>query len=213
MDDTFITTKKAKEILCITAKTLRMWDSENKIRTIRAPSGIRRYNLKDIQDIISWSSHTNQKQKICYRRVSSAKQMDDLKRQQDFFRSKFPDYKLVTDVGSGINWKRKGLKTILEQSMQGNISEVVVAHRDRLCRFAYELLGWIFSYNGIKLVVLNQEKDESPDSELTDDILSIYSCRKMGKRRYNNNKKVEIISNKPTENNNETMDGDKEICL
>lgn len=218
MDDTFITTKKAKEILCITAKTLRIWDTENKIRTIRTPSGIRRYNLKDIQDIISRSSNTNKKEKICYCRVSSPKQVDDLKRQQDFFRSKFSDYKLVTDVGSGINWKRKGLQAILEQSMQGNISEVVVAHRDRLCRFAYELLEWIFNYNGVKLVVLNEETDKSNDRELTDDILSIihiYSCRKMGKRRYkkDNNKKVEIISNKPTENNNETMDGNKEICL
>ena len=73
------------------------------------------------------------KKKIAYCRVSSKKQADDLERQKNFFTTKFPDYELVTDIGSGINWKRKGLKTILESAMSGDISELVVAHRDRLC--------------------------------------------------------------------------------
>lgn len=148
-EDEFVNTKKAVQLLQITSKTLRIWDKENKIRTIRTPSGIRRYNLKDIQNILSCSiSHEEQrkenKQKVCYARVSSQKQMDDLNRQKDFFRTQFPDHILVTDVASGINWKRKGLQTLLEQSMSGSISEIVVAHRDRLCRFAFELLEWIF---------------------------------------------------------------------
>jgi predicted site-specific integrase-resolvase len=94
---------------------------------------------------------------------------------------------VVEDTGSGINWKRKGLKTILGQSMSGDIEEVVVAHRDRLCRFGFELIEWILESNGVKLTVLDRENSKSPDEELTDDILSIihvYSCRKMGQRRY-----------------------------
>jgi predicted site-specific integrase-resolvase len=83
--------------------------------------------------------------------------MDDLERQKAFFRSKFRDHNLVADIGSGINWKRKGLKTILEQSMQGKISQIVVAHRDRLCRFAFELLESIFKINGVELLVLDEE--------------------------------------------------------
>ena len=163
MENEYITTTKAKEILKVSFKTISRWAKTGKINFITAPSGRKRYNIKDIYNIASSHTTTNQKQKICYCRVSSAKQMDDLKRQQDFFREKFPSHKLVTDVGSGINWKRKGLKTILEQSMQGNISEIVVAHRDRLCRFAFELLEWIFSSNGIKLVVLNEDKEHSTD--------------------------------------------------
>jgi predicted site-specific integrase-resolvase len=119
---------------------------------------------------------------------------------------------LVTDVGSGINWKRKGLTTILDKAMHGDISEIVVAHRDRLCRFAFELLEWIFERNGVKLVVLNEEKDHSSDQELTDDILSIihvYSCRKMEKRRYKNKDKENTpIPNPNTTTSIETMDGD-----
>jgi predicted site-specific integrase-resolvase len=209
MNDEFITTKEASKILQVTPKTLRMWDKEGKIRTIRTPSNIRRYNLIDVQNIIGLHNSTMEKEKICYARVSSRKQIDDLKRQEDFFRQKYPTYNVVTDVGSGINWKRKGLKTLLDRAMQGNISEIVVAHRDRLCRFAFELLEWIFERNGVKLVVLNEEKDHSTDKELADDILSIihvYSCRKMGKRRYKN-KKNKIISGSDTEETNETMDG------
>lgn len=215
MNDEYITTKEATKILQITAKTLHIWDKEGKIRTIRTPSNIRRYNNIDVQNIIGCNKSTVEKEKICYARVSSRKQIDDLKRQKDFFRQKYPTYNLVTDVGSGINWKRKGLKTLLDRSMQGNISEIVVAHRDRLCRFAFELLEWIFERNGVKLVVLDEEKDHSTDKELTDDILSIihiYSCRKMGRRRYKN-KKNKIISGSGTKETDETMDGYEKICL
>ena len=141
--------------------------------------------------------------------------MDDLERQKCYFKSRYPDHKLVTDIGSGLNWKRKGLKTILDLAMQGNISEVVVAHRDRLCRFAFELLEWILLRCEVQLVVLNGPKGQSSDSELADDILSIvhvYSCRQMGKRRYSH-KKDSSISNSEPEKNDEEVDGDKEVCL
>ena len=212
MEDEYITTKEAKEISKVTVKTLRLWDKEGKIRTIRTSSNIRRYNIKDIQNIINNSDTNQTKEKICYCRVSSREQMDDLDRQKDFFRNKFPTHVLVTDVGSGINWKRKGLTTILDKAMHGDISEVVVAHRDRLCRFAFELLEWIFKRNGVKLVVLNEEKDHSSDKDLTDDILSIihvYSNRKIGKRRYKyKNKENTSIPNSNTTTSTETVDGE-----
>ena len=212
MEDEYITTKEAKEISKVSVKTLRLWDKEGKIRTIRTSSNIRRYNIKDIQNIINNSDPDETKEKICYCRVSSREQMDDLDRQKDFFRNKFPTHNLVTDVGSGINWKRKGLTTILDKAMHGDISEVVVAHRDRLSRFAFELLEWIFKRNGVKLVVLNEEKDHSSDKDLTDDILSIihvYSNRKIGKRRYKyKNKENTSIPNSNTTTSAETVDGE-----
>lgn len=208
MHNEYIKVKKASELLRIAPNTLRKWDKEGKISSIRTPSNIRRFNIKDIQNIISGStvnSEEQEKERICYCRVSSQKQMDDLNRQKDFFKHKFPNHKLVTDVGSGINWKRKGLKTILEQTMSRNISEVVVAHRDRLCRFAFELLEWIFRKNGVKLLVLNEAKDQSHNTELSDDIMSIihvYSCRQMGKRRYKVQEN-ENLSNKNSEGANQ----------
>lgn len=214
--DKYINTKTAKEKLGVTVKTLRLWDKEGKVRTIRMPSGHRRYNFEDVQKYFNVHVTSEQKKKLCYCRVSSSKQVDDLERQKDFFRSQFPSHELVTDVGSGINWKRKGLRAILDRAMHDrDISEIVVAHRDRLCRFAFDLLEWIFNRLGVSLVVLDQTKDESGSSELADDILSIihvYSCRQMGSRRYKN-KKDKNSSDDATENYAETMDGDQEICL
>ena len=211
----FITPKEAKELLHITDKTLRIWAEEGKIGCIRTPSNVRRYNSKDIKRILNGGITPPEKQKICYCRVSSPKQMDDLKRQEDFFRQKYPSHVLVTDIGSGINWKRKGLKTILEQAMQGNISEIVVTHRDRLCRFAFDLLEHIFSINGVKLMVLNEKNGESTSKDLADDIMSIvhiYSCREMGRRRYKS-KENKTVSDFRTEENTKRMDEGEKICL
>jgi putative resolvase len=213
IENGFITPKEARELLHISDKTLRIWAEEGKIGSIRTPSNIRRYNSKDIKRILNGGITPPEKQKICYCRVSSPKQMDDLKRQEDFFRQKYPSYNVVTDIGSGINWKRKGLKTILEQSMQGNISEIVVAHRDRLCRFAFDLLEYIFSANGVKLLVLNETKGESSSKDLADDIMSIvhiYSCREMGRRRYKSKENKTIPECRP-EDNIKKLDGGESL--
>jgi putative resolvase len=213
MEDEWIKPQDASQILKVTNKTLIEWDKQGKIRTIRTPSRQRRYNLQDVKNYadINLPSYPKKKKiKLCYCRVSSKKQIDDLERQKDFFRTKFPTHDLVTDIGSGLNWKRKGLQTILEQAMSRDISEVVVAHRDRLCRFAFELLEFIFSYTEVKLVVLNKTNEQSKSEELADDILSIihvYSCREMGRRRYSKQKDTAVPDNN-TEITTKTVDGD-----
>lgn len=193
----YLSVKKTRQILGVTTITLRNWHKTNKIRAIRSPSGVRLYNKQDIQNIINLRESTCKKQKIVYCRVSSTKQKDDLDRQIYFFKQQYPNHTLVTDVGSGINWKRKGFTSILELAMQGKLSEVVVAHRDRLCRFAFELVQWILETNKVKLVILNETNGASTNSELAEDILSIihvYSCRQMGKRRYSESKKNKTVS-------------------
>lgn len=185
----YVNSKRARQLLGVTNVTLCRWDKEGKIRTVRTPSNIRMYNLEDIQGILDFDPSNDTRKKVCYCRVSSKKQCNDLERQVNFFKQNYPNHTVVADVGSGINWKRKGLQTILELAMSKSISEVVVAHRDRLCRFAFELIEWILRQNSVELIVLDREDHKSSDGELTDDILSIihvYSCREMGKRRYKN---------------------------
>jgi len=92
----------------------------------------------------------------------------------------------ICDIGSGLNFKRKGLQTLLELCFKGLVSEVVVAHRDRLCRFRFELLEWTFNKHNARLVVLDQG-NSSPEDELASDLISIvhvFSCRINGKRKY-----------------------------
>ena len=89
-------------------------------------------------------------------------------------------------MGSGINFKRKGLRALLERSLRGEQLEVVVAYKDRLARFGYDLLEWLFSRNGGRVVVLNQVSF-SPEQELTKDLLTIlhvFTCRLYGLRKY-----------------------------
>lgn len=214
-DGKFISPKQIRQHIDISHSTLHRWDSQGKIRSIRTPLGARRYCLEDIQDLLSNHINPPEKKKICYCRVSSSKQMDDLERQKDYFRSLYPHHQLVTDIGSGINWKRKGFQTLLGQSMSGEISEIVVAHRDRLCRFAFELLESIFSRCQVKLVVLDAQEHQSSESDLADDILSIvhiYSCRSMGKRRYHS-KKDKDLSIDQSKENDASVDGDKTLCI
>ena len=170
--------------------TLRRWADAGRIDYRWSPGGIRLYKLPDDSGGLPADvdgDEQQKKKKIVYARVSSSKQKDDLRRQADYLLSKFPDHELVTDVGSGINWKRRGLLSILDGADKGGVEEVVVASRDRLCRFAFELLEHIFRHRGVKLVVLDTAVDSSPEQELSDDLLSIvqiFACRRNGKRRY-----------------------------
>ena len=181
----YVSQKEACKFFGVSTSTLRRWDKQNKIKTIRTPSNYRRYDISSVKQTKNKNSIVMSKKKMCYCRVSSKKQMDDIERQKDYLKSKYPNHEIISDIGSGINWKRKGLLSILEQSNNGLIEEVVVAHKDRLARFAFELIQWLLEKNGCKLVVLNEPISE--EEKLTDDILSIihiFSCRKMGMRKY-----------------------------
>jgi predicted site-specific integrase-resolvase len=140
--------------------------------------------------IVVHQNQTHPKINYTYSRVSSKKQLDDLIRQTQYLLSHRPEYAsyvCLSDVASGINFKRKGLQTILESCLQGTIGELVIAHRDRLCRFGFELLEILVEKGGGKITVLDNDEHRSPDQELSEDLLSIsqlYSCKQMGKRSY-----------------------------
>ena len=187
----YVNTRTACKLYQVHANTLRRWAEENKIDTIRTPSNRRMYSTEMHKDAVRNANNVIEKQKIYYCRVSSVKQKNDLTRQIQFMQSKYPKHTIIQDIGSGINWERKGLQTILELAMSNKLEEVVVAHRDRLCRFAFKLIQWILEKNQVKLVVLN-EGIQSSEQELAKDLLSIvhiFSCRQMGKRRYKKTEK------------------------
>jgi predicted site-specific integrase-resolvase len=101
-------------------------------------------------------------------------------------RSKFPTAEIIKDYGSGINFKRKGLQTLLERVMLGDKLRIIVAHRDRLARFGGEIIQFLVEQNGGEVVVLDKTV-YSPEEELRADLLAIlhvFSCRMHGLRRY-----------------------------
>ena len=161
-------------------QTLRNYAKQGKIPCYRNSAGQRLY------DVETYLHGKSAPQLVCYCRVSSAKQRGDLQRQVAQMRELYPDAEIVTDVAGGLNWQRKGLLSILERLHRGDKLDVVVAHRDRLARFGFELIEWLVVQNGGAVLVLNQS-DASPESEVTEDLLAIlhtFSCRMHGLRRY-----------------------------
>ena len=183
--DEFVTPQKAREALGVSDESLRNWEKEGKIETIKTKGGHRRYNIGKY--LGKKVKKEGDRKKICYSRVSSPGQREDLERQEEYLREKFPEYIFVKDIGSGINFKRRGLNRILEWAVKGEVEEVVVTYKDRLCRFGYEIIEFIIQRcsNG-KIVVLN-EANNSPQEELVNDLISIvtvFSTRIYGLRRY-----------------------------
>jgi len=131
-------------------------------------------------------------------------------------RELFPQYEIVQDIGSGLNFRRKGLTSLLERVLSGDVREVVVAHKDRLCRFGYELIEWLVTRNGGSILVLDN-KNVSPQTELVTDLLSIlhvFSCRMHGLRKYGSQiKKDPSISDGGTGENVEEDNGDISLHL
>ena len=175
-----VPSRKAAERLGLHPQTLRRYAAQGKIPYYRNAGGQRLY------DVDAYLRGRAAPAAVCYCRVSSAKQRGDLARQVEQMRERYPDAEIVSDIAGGLNWRRKGLRAILERLHRGDKLEVVVAHRDRLARFGFELIEWLVEQNGGQIVVLNQP-DASPESELTEDLLAIlhtFSCRMHGLRRY-----------------------------
>jgi excisionase family DNA binding protein len=187
--DEYLRPNEVCTLLHISPRTLFQWTHQGKIRFIKTKGGHYRYPR---EDLIATEEKTNPIN-ICYCRVSTRGQSDDLQRQVDLFRNRFPHHQIIKDIGSGLNFKRKGLETILDIAIKGDLGEVVVTHKDRLCRFGFDLLeGIISKYSHGKIVVLDH-KEISPYQELINDLLSIitvFSSRLYGLRSQSITKKI-----------------------
>ena len=138
------------EQLGIHQNTLRRYADEGRIQTIRTPPGQGRY------DVDAFLRESRDATLVCYCRVSSAKQRDDLARQAAFmgetYGETYPSAEIVSDTGVGLNFRRKGLVSLLERLHRGDKLRIVVAHRDR---FGFELIQWLAEQNGGGILVLN----------------------------------------------------------
>ena len=186
-----VTPKEAAKILGVHVSSLRRWENEGKLKAIRTPGGQRRFILEEVEKIggIPRTIKT-----ICYGRVSTHSQQDDLQRQLEHLRTRYPEAEIISEVGSGLNFKRKKFLAILERIIDGDIQRIVVPHPDRLVRFGFELVRWLCTKFECELVVLNDRK-LSPEQELVQDMLSIIHCfssRLYGLRKYKSSIKEDL---------------------
>lgn len=218
----YLKAKEASKFFGVSQDTLRRWNKLGLITSFRTNpvGGHRRYDIhsykvpivspklpeqtnttKTTSETASTYSpatapivQTDNRKSVCYARVSSSQQKDDLERQVDSLKKLYPSYEIIKDVGSGINFKRRGFQQLLKEVFNGNIKEIVIAHRDRLCRFGFDLLQWIFDYHKTTLVVLDATKND-PNEDLCKDVLSllhIFACRINGKRKYTKGEQFKI---------------------
>lgn len=201
--DGYVSSKEALKISKVSSDTLRRWVKEGRIRAVKTKTNRYQYHKRDLLEhtgIDIFDKKKEGREKVCYCRVSSLKQLDDMERQKLYLKERYPNHRIITDVGSGINWKRKGLQAILELSFNRELEEVVVAHKDRLSRIAFDLIEWIIKKNGGKVFVINRSEERTSEQELAEDLLSIttiYSCRQMGRRRYKNKENKVEAEQKP----------------
>jgi predicted site-specific integrase-resolvase len=173
--------------------TLRKYADEGKIKSIKNEAGQRLY------DVESYQRGAIRATTVCYCRVSSTKQRDELSRQVEFMGSQYPEAEIIQDIGSGLNFKRKGLQTLLVRLMRGDQLKIVITCRDRLCRFGFELFQFMVEQNGGEILVLDRTA-HCPETELTTDLLAIllvYSCRMHGLRSYSKKIKEDPSIPKP----------------
>ncbi len=175
--------REAAQTLGITVEHLRRMERAGEITCIRTGGGHRRY---DVQSFIDAQIGTDIIT-IGYCRVSGKSQSDDLASQVAYLQQHYPDAEIIKDFGSGINFNRKGLRTLLERILRGDKLRVVVAHWDRLARFGGEIIQFLVEQNGGEVLVLDKTVYGSPKEELTADLLTIlhvFSCRMPELRRY-----------------------------
>ena len=194
-EQTYVSPKEAIRILGVHPLSLKNWEMNGKIECIRTPGGKRMYNIKKYLNSTKPSS-TVDKINICYCRVSTKNQKDDLQRQIDYMKDLYPNYEIYSEIGSGLNMNRKKLQKIIYLAIEGKIGNIIVAYKDRLARFGFELIENIINkYSNGKIIILNKI-NLSPEEEITKDLLSIinvFSARVNGLRKYK--KKIKQIEN------------------
>lgn len=197
-----VSISKAAKALGVTPLTLRRWHENGKLIPDEiTKGGSRRYDLAKLQPELYRAQDPAERKTIAYARVSSHDQKPDLERQADLLDAYCSHqgwtYEVVTDLGSGMNYRKKGLKRLLDEIIEDRVSRLVITHKDRLLRFGAELVFAICEAKDIEVVILNKGEDTSFEEDLERDVLEIitvFSARLYGARSRKNAKLLERMA-------------------
>jgi excisionase family DNA binding protein len=187
--------KEASKLLGVTTKTLRLWEKEGKIISHRTEGGHRRYEVSELI-----GSRTDKLLTIAYARVSSHDQKDDLKRQEivleSYCANKGYEFELISDLGSGLNYKKKGLIRLIKLICSNQVDRLVITHKDRLLRFGSELIFMLCEIFAVEVCIINRSEDSTFEEDLANDVLEIitvFSARLYGSRSHKNKEIIEQL--------------------
>lgn len=182
--------KEMAQKLGVSISTLQRWDREGVLKAYRNPKNRRYYTEEQYLNYMGMSDDKKRKV-VAYSRVSSRNQKDDLDNQFNFIKNYcnakgiiVDDY--MSDIDSGLNYKRKNWNKLLDQVMNNEIEAIYITYKDRFIRFGYDWFENLCHKHNTTIVILN-DKDSSPQQELVEDLISIihvFSCRIYGLRKY-----------------------------
>lgn len=169
---------KFAKSLGVSIQTLRNWDKEGKLKPTYVTENGYRYYSEDLLNKFRNIKNVNKikKKNILYARVSTKNQKDDLNRQIDNLKqyaySKGYSFDIITDIGSGINYKKEGLLKMINLVECGEVDRIIVLYKDRLIRFGYDLIEYICKLNDTKIEIVDNSTI-SKEQELTEDLVQI----------------------------------------
>ena len=196
MESRFLKIGAAAELLGVSIETLRRWEATGELMPARkGPGGTRYYAAADLLGLGDADAPT-----ICYARVSSHDQKADLDRQHGMLESycaaKGWRCEVIKDLGSGMNYRKKGLQALLEKILRKQMRRLVLTHKDRLLRFGAELVLALCELQQIEVVIINKGEQPSFEEELAKDVLEIitvFSARLYGARSKKNREIIETL--------------------
>lgn len=196
----YLTIGQASCFLGVSITTLRRWEKSKKLLpSFKTCGHHRRYDINKLKSFIGDISSSIKKKVIAYARVSSNDQKDDLKRQilrlEKYLKNESRPTQIIDDLGSGMNYKKKGLGKLLKLILSGEVSKLILTHKDRLLRFGSEIIFKICNYFGVQVEIIEQKKELTDDQILAFDVLEIitvFSARMYGKRSHQNKKAIAV---------------------
>lgn len=199
---------KFAKLIGVSEQCLRNWDSTGRLKPHhKAKSGYRYYSKEQLNHYLGLNGEKPKNRKVIgYCRVSSTKQKDDLERQVDnvktYMYAKGYSFEIITDIGSGINYNKKGLNQLIDMVTSSEIEKVVILYKDRLLRFGYGLIENICTKYSTEIEIIdNTEKTE--EQELVEDlveIVTVFSCHLQGKRANKAKKMIKELLEDDTNN-------------
>lgn len=188
---------EAAQVLGVSITTLRRWEAEGKLLPEHTAGKHRRYDLTKLKPELY---HANERRTIAYARVSSHDQKKDLERQKQVLELYCAQhgwqFEIITDLGSGMNYYKKGLKRLLNDILTDRISRLVITNKDRLLRFGAELVFAICEAKNVEVIIINQGEDTTFEEDLAKDVLEIitvFSARLYGSRSHKNQKLLDGV--------------------
>lgn len=191
---------EAASALGVSITTLRRWEASGKLVADHTAGGHRRYDLAKLKPELLRAQADAPRRTIAYARVSSHDQKDDLERQKQvlelYCARQGWTFEVIADLGSGMNYHKKGLKQLLDAVIDGQIGRLVITHKDRLLRFGAELVFALCEAKNVEVVILNQGEDTTFEEDLAKDVLEIitvFSARLYGLRSHKNQKLLDGV--------------------